>query len=87
MRASQSLFGFTSMSDYIKRSTVTEWLSPKHRRKTNYSMKMPRGKQLGEKMISLQMSNKFHRLVGVRVLSLTVIEVAAHYSRAALWVM
>ena len=40
-----------------------------------------------KKLISLQMSNKLHRLVGVRVLSLTVIEVAVRYSGAALWVM
>lgn len=35
----------------------------------------------------LQMKNKFQRLVGLRVLSLIVIEVAEHSSRAALWVM
>lgn len=41
----------------------------------------------GGKNYLLQMKNKFQRLVGLRVLSLIVIEVAAHSSRAALWVM
>ena len=64
----------------------------KKKKKTNEKKKDERkkgggGGGGGGGMISLQMSNKFHRLVGVRVLSLTVIEAAAHYSRAALWVM
>lgn len=62
------------MSDYIKRSTVTEWLSPKHRKKQTPAGKKQRGKQLGGELISLQMSNKFHRMVGVQVLSLAAVE-------------
>lgn len=40
------MFGFTSMSDYIKRTTVTEWLSPNKKKITYSNMKKPRGKQL-----------------------------------------
>lgn len=68
MRASQPLFGFTSMSDEIKRSAVTERLGPRAQKEANSRIQKPCGKTTAEeekKLISLQMSNKFHRRVGV----------------------
>lgn len=84
------MFGFTSMSVYIKYSAVAEQLSLNHRKKKNAhtqtpALKSPGANKWGKNLFIL--SHEFHRLVRLRVPSLTAIEVAQRYSRAALWVM